>query len=97
MAAELLLIEFLAVAAMVFDFVILIDGVKRDNLALMEFSVGKTCSYDCTSREHRGGWWPRGGALDLGCCWIGHPLNSGRGHPLWTLGGGTSYAWSWDW
>ena len=41
MAAELLLIEFLAVAA-VFDFVTLINGVKQDNLAYMEFSVGKS-------------------------------------------------------
>ena len=36
------MIKFLAVAVTVFDFVILIDGVKRDNLALMETSVCKT-------------------------------------------------------
>ena len=53
MATELLLIKFLAVAVVVFDFVILIDGVKRDNLALLETSVGKTFSDDCTSRKNR--------------------------------------------
>ena len=53
MAAELLLIKFLAVAVTVFDFVILIDGVKKDNLTLMEISVCKTFSDDCTSRVNR--------------------------------------------
>ena len=52
MAAKLPVIEFLAVAVTVFDFVILIDGVKRDNFALMESSVGKTFSNDCTSRKN---------------------------------------------
>ena len=50
MAAELLLIKFLAVAVTVFDFLILIDGVRRDNLAFMETSVCKTFLDDCTSR-----------------------------------------------
>ena len=53
MLAELLLIKFLAVAVTVFDFVILIDGMKRDNLALMETPVCKTFSDDCTSRVDR--------------------------------------------
>ena len=53
MANELLLIKFLAVAVTVFDFVILIDGVKRDNLALTETSVCKMFSDDCTIRENR--------------------------------------------
>ena len=88
MAAELLLIKFLAVAVTVLDFVILIDRVKRDNLALMEISVCKTFSYDCTSREHRRGWLCSSDAVHLGCCWSDHPLNSGRGHPLSTLEGG---------
>ena len=57
MAAELLLIQFLDVAVTVFDFVMLIDGVKRDNLALIELLVGKTFSDDCTSRKDRRGWW----------------------------------------
>ena len=52
MAAELLLIKFLAVAVTAFDFVILIDGVKRYNLALMEFPVGKSFLDDCTSRKN---------------------------------------------
>ena len=53
MVAELLLIKFLAVAVTVFDFVILFDGVIRDNLALMETSVCKTFLDDCTSRVNR--------------------------------------------
>ena len=57
MAMELLWIKFLAVAITVFDFVLLIDGVKRYNLALMETSVGKPSSDDCTSRENRRKWW----------------------------------------
>ena len=88
-AAELLLIKFLAVAVTVFDFVILIDGVKRDNLTLMEFPVRKPFSDDCTSRKDRKRWWRSFGAAVLGCWWDGHPLNSGRGHPLLSLGGGT--------
>ena len=88
MAAKLLLIKFLAVVVTVFDFVILIEGVKRNNLALMELSVGKTFSNDCTSRENRRRWWCSFGAAVLGCWCGGHPLNSGRGHPLLLLGGG---------
>ena len=88
MAAELLLIKFIAVAVMVFDFVILIDGVKRDNLALMESSVGKTFSDDCTNRKNKRRWWRSFGAAVMGCWWGGHPLNSGRGHPLSLRGGG---------
>ena len=88
-AAELLLIKFLAVAITVFDFVILLEGVKRDNLALMEFSVGKRFSYDCTSRKFRRGWWVSGGALYLGCWRGGHPLYSRRGHPSSTMVGGS--------
>ena len=53
MTAELLLIRFLAVVVTVFDFVILIDSVKRYNLALMESSVGKPFLDDCTSRKNR--------------------------------------------
>ena len=89
MVTELLLIKFLAVTVRLFDFVILIDGVKQDNFTLMEFSVGKTFSYDDTNRKYRREWWLGEGALHLGCWWSGHPLNSGRGHSLSTLGGGT--------
>ena len=52
MAAELLLIKLLAVAITVFDSVILIDGVVRDDFALVVFSIGKTLVYDCTIGEH---------------------------------------------
>ena len=55
MAAELLLFKFLAVAVPVFDFVILIDDVKRDNLAFIKLFVSKTFSDDCASRKHRRG------------------------------------------
>ena len=67
MAVELLLIKFLAVAVTVFDFEILIDGVKRDNLTLMESSVGKTFSNDCTSGKNRRRRWRSFGAALLGC------------------------------
>ena len=69
MAVELPLIKFLAVVT-VFDFVILIDGVKRDNLALMEFSIGKTFSDNCISKEHRRGLWPGEGAPGVQCIWV---------------------------
>ena len=65
--AELLLVKFLAVTIMVFDFVILVDGVIRDNLALMKSSVGKTFLDDCTSRKYRRRWWRCFGAAVLGC------------------------------
>ena len=84
----------------VFDLVILIDGVKRDNLAFMEFSVGKRFACDCTIREHSSGLWTGGcalaGAVHSGCWCCDHPLNSGRGHPLSTLGVGTEYTWCGD-
>ena len=89
MATELMLIKFFTVAFTVFDFVILIDSVKRNNLTLMESSVNKTFLDDCTSRENRRRWWCSFGAAVLGCWWGGHPLNSGRGHPLSSLGGET--------
>ena len=83
MAAELLLIKFLAVTDTVFNLLILIDGVKQENHTFVEFSVSKTYLYDCTSREHSRGLWPGGcalgGAVHSGCWWSGHPLNSGRG------------------
>ena len=64
-------IKFLAVALTAFYLVILIDGVKRDNLAFVEFSVGKVFLYDCTSREHSSGLWTGGcvlgGAVHSGC------------------------------
>ena len=67
----MLLIKFLAVAVTVFDLVILIDGVKRDNLAFVEFFVGKTFSYDCTIREHSSELWTGGyvlgGTVHSGC------------------------------
>ena len=87
MAPELLLIKFLAVAVTAFYLVILIDVVIRDDFAFVEFSVGKTFLYDCTNREHSSGLWSEGAVLS-GCWWSGHPLNSGRGHPLSMLGGG---------
>ena len=73
MLAELLLIKFLAVAITVFDFIILIDGVKRDNLALVESFIGKTFSDDCTSRKKGEGggvalvrkFWVAGGVATL--------------------------------
>ena len=75
MATELLLIIFLAVAVTVFDLVVLIDGVKRDDLGFVEFFVGKTFLYDCTIREHSSELWTRGCALGvavhLGCWWSG--------------------------
>ena len=77
MASELMLIKFFAVAVTVFDFVILIDGVKQDNLVLMETSVCKTFSDDCTSRKNRRRWRWNFGAAVLICCWGGHPLNNG--------------------
>ena len=73
----------------VFDFVILVDGVKRDNLALMEFPVHKPFSDDCTRRENRNRWWRSCCAVVFGCGWGGHPLNSEKRHPLSLLGGGT--------
>ena len=78
MAAVLMLIKFLAAIVTVFDFVILIHGVKRDNLDLMEPSVCKTFSDDCTRRKN-----------SIVCWWDGHPLNCWRGHPLLLLGGGS--------
>ena len=89
MATEFLLTKFFAVAVTVFHFVILIDGVKQDNLALMEIAVGKTFSYDGTSRKYRREGCSGGGALHLGYWWCGHPLNSGRVYPLSMKGGGT--------
>ena len=53
MAVELLLIKSLAVAITVFDFVILIDDVKRDNPALMESFMGKMFLDNCDSRKNR--------------------------------------------
>ena len=64
MAVELLLIKFLAVAVIVFDFVILIDGVKQDNLALV---VSKMFLYDGSSRKDRREGWSVGGVLHSGC------------------------------
>ena len=46
-AAELPLIECFAVANMVFDFVILIDGIKSDDFALMEPSACKPFTDNC--------------------------------------------------
>ena len=57
MAAELPVIKFLAVAVSVFDFVILIDGVKRNNFALMESSVCKPFSDDRTIWENSSVRW----------------------------------------
>ena len=78
MATELLLIKVLAVAVTVFDFVILIDGVKRDNLALTELSVCKPFSDDRTIRKNSSVCW-----------WGDHPLNCWGEHPLSLLGGGS--------
>ena len=84
MAAELPVIEFVTVAVTVFDFVILIDGVKRDYHAFMESSACKPFTDDCIIQE------------DSSVCWgVGHPLNWRGGHPLSSLGGGTSDAWCW--
>ena len=44
----MLLIKFLAVVVMVFDLVILIDGVIRDDFDFVEFSVGKLFAHYCT-------------------------------------------------
>ena len=81
MAAELLSIKFLAVAVTVFDFVILIDGIKRDNLARMETSVCTTLLDACTSRKNRSRRGYTIVAAVLVCCWGGHPLNC-RGSTL---------------
>ena len=83
MATVLLLIKFLAVAVAitVFDFVILIDGVKRDNFMIVP--AGNTV-VGCGLQSVR--W---GESVHSGCWWSGHPLNSGRGHLLLTLVGGT--------
>ena len=78
MAAELPLIKFFTVTVTVFDFVILVDGVKCDYLAFMESSACKPFTDDRTIQEN--------GSL---CCWAGHPLNSWGGHPLLLLGGGS--------
>ena len=78
MAAELPLIKFLAVAVTVFDFVILIGVVKRDNFALMKPSVCKPFSDDRTIGENSSVCW-----------WGGHSLNQWGGHPLLSLGGGS--------
>ena len=64
MAAELPVIEFLAVTVTVFDFVNLIDGVERDNFALMELSVYKSFLDDRTIWEDSSVCW-----------WGGHPLS----------------------
>ena len=79
MVAELPLIEFfaVAVAVTVFDFVILVDGVKRDYFAFMESSVCNPFTDDHTIWENSN------------VCWEGdHPLNRRDGHPLSSLGGG---------
>ena len=93
MAVELLLIILLAVAVTVFDLVILIDGVVRDAFVFVEFSFRKIFLYNCIIREHGSLLWTRGfalaGAVHSGCWFCGHPLNSGRGNPLPTLGVGT--------
>ena len=93
MAAELLLINFLTVAVTVFDLVILIDGVVRNDFSFVEFTINKAFAYNCTIREHGRLLWTGGvalaGAEHLGrgfCC---HLLNSGRRHPLSALGIGT--------
>ena len=52
MAADFLLIKLLAVAVTVFDSVILIDGVIRDDFAFVEFTIGKTFACDRTIGEH---------------------------------------------
>ena len=76
MAAELPGIEFLAVAVKAFDFVILIDGVKRDNFPLIE-PVCKPFLDDRTIWENSSVCW-----------WGGHLLNRWGGHLLSSLGGG---------
>ena len=78
MTADFPLIKFFAVAITVFDFVILIGGVKRDYLAFMESSACKSFTDDCTIRGNSS------------VCWgAGHPLNWWGGHPLSLLGGGS--------
>ena len=77
MAAELPLIKFFAVTVTVFDFVILIDGVKCDYFAFMESSACKPFTDDRTI-------WKNSNV----CWWAGHPLNVWGGHPLSLLGGG---------
>ena len=57
MAAKLPLIKFFTVAVTVFDFVILIEGVKRDYLAFMESSACKPFMDDCTIWENSSVYW----------------------------------------
>ena len=89
-ALELLLIKLLAAAVTVFDLIILIDGVIRDDFAFVEFTFNKTFVYNRTIGEH--GWWSMISGVVLAgaeqsslgfCC---QPLNSGRTHPLLMLG-----------
>ena len=77
MATEMPLIKFFAVTVTVFDFVILVDGVKCDYFAFMESSACKPFTDDHTIREN--------GSLG---CWAGHLLNSWGEHLLSSLGGG---------
>ena len=94
MAAELLLIKLLAIVVTVFDLVILIDGVKRDDFALVEFTIGKKAlGYNRTIGEHSWLWWTGGvalaGAGHLHLGFLYHPLNNGRRHPSLPLKVGT--------
>ena len=57
MAAELPVIKFLAVAVTLFDFVMLIDCVKRDDFALIEPSACKSFTDDCTIWENCSACW----------------------------------------
>ena len=78
MAAKLRFIKLFAVIVTVFDFVTLIDGVKRDYFPFMESSACKPFTNDHTIREN-----------SCVCQGVGHPLNWRGEHPLSLLGGGS--------
>ena len=75
MAAELPVTKFFAVTLTVFDFAILVDGVKSDDFGFMESPVCKPFLDDRTIWKNSS------------VCWgVGHPLNWWGGHPLALLG-----------